>query len=363
MILHFILWDFGPTLFKIGSFAARWYGLFFALGFLIGQQVIMKIYKQEGKNPQLVETLTVYMVLATIIGARLGHCLFYEPEWYLAHPIEILKIWEGGLASHGATVGILTAIYFYSKKYPDQGYLWLLDRLVIVIAIAGCCIRLGNLMNSEIIGKYSDKPFAFLFVEGTATDMKEKYADYIDEISYTDLKRDTLVANKHFERVDMTILLRAGMEQTAAHNLVNQELRKYIELHNDPNDKSSEVNLVLLPEAAKLESINNQYKVTLKTLAVPRHPSQLYEAISCLILFGLLLWIYSFKQAATPNGLLLGIFMVFCFGLRFLYEFLKENQVAFEDDLSFNMGQLLSIPLILCGLYLIFNALKKEKTV
>src|SRR5690606_22073016 len=137
-IFSFILCDINPTIVDIFGREVRWYGLFFALGFLIGQQILIRIYKGEGRAEKDVETLTIYMVIATVVGARLGHVLFYQPDYYLENPLEILQIWQGGLASHGATIGILVAIYLYSKKATNQSYFYVLDRLVIVIALAGC---------------------------------------------------------------------------------------------------------------------------------------------------------------------------------------------------------------------------------
>ncbi|MBD0257734.1 MAG: prolipoprotein diacylglyceryl transferase, partial [Cytophagales bacterium] len=158
--LQYITWDVSPEILDTEYFSIRWYGLLFALGFLLGQQILIYIFKKEGKPASDVEVLTVYMVLSTIIGARLGHCLFYEPEYYLSNPLKILKIWEGGLASHGATIGILFALWLYARKKKDQSYLWVVDRIVITVALAGGLIRLGNLMNSEIIGKPTDVPWA-----------------------------------------------------------------------------------------------------------------------------------------------------------------------------------------------------------
>jgi len=208
--LQSITWDVSPEILDTEYFSIRWYGLLFALGFLLGQQILIYIFKKEGKPESDVEVLTVYMVLSTIIGARLGHCFFYEPEYYLENPLKILKIWEGGLASHGATIGILFALWLYARKKKDQSYLWVVDRIVITVALAGCLIRLGNLMNSEIIGKPTDVPWAFIF---TAVDDK------------------------------------------------------------------------------------------------PRHPAQLYEAISCFILFGFLFWLWNRRKAKTPEGSLLGILL------------------------------------------------------
>jgi prolipoprotein diacylglyceryl transferase len=260
--LQYITWDVSPEILDTEYFSIRWYGLLFALGFLIGQQILIYIFKKEGKPERDVETLTVFMVLSTIIGARLGHCLFYEPEYYLANPIKILKIWEGGLASHGATIGILFALWLYARKKKDQSYLWVVDRIVITVALAGGLIRLGNLMNSEIIGKPTDVPWAFVF---TAVDQQ------------------------------------------------------------------------------------------------PRHPAQLYEAISCFILFGFLFWLWNRRKAKTPEGSLLGIFLIYIFGLRFVYEFLKENQVDFENNMALNMGQWLSIPAVLGGIFVLLIANRNAK--
>lgn len=263
--LQYIIWDVSPEILDTEYFSIRWYGLLFALGFLIGQQVMIHIFKKEGKPESDVETLTVYMVLSTVISARLGHCLFYEPEYYLSNPIKILKIWEGGLASHGATIGILFALWLYARKKKDQSYLWIVDRIVITVALAGGLIRMGNLMNSEIIGKPADVPWAFVF---TAVDQQ------------------------------------------------------------------------------------------------PRHPAQLYEALSCFVLFFFLFWYWKRKKEKTPEGSLLGIFLIYIFGLRFFYEFVKENQVAFEDELVLNMGQWLSIPAVIGGIFVLLianrNARKKE---
>src|SRR5688572_22682795 len=273
-ILAYITWDVSPDIFSIGPLTVRWYGLLFALGFVIGQRILSKIYQAEGRSEKDVDIITIYMIIGTVLGARLGHCLFYEPQYYLANPIEILKIWEGGLASHGATVGILLALYLFARKYKFN-YLWVLDRIVIVVALGGALIRLGNLMNSEIIGKVTDVPWAFRFLRN-------------DEII------NGVAANLH-----------------------------------------------------------------------PRHPAQLYEAISTFILFLFTYWLWSKRKALTPNGSIFGWFVVILFTLRFAYEFLKENQVDTEDYLlqtiGMNIGQLLSIPLVLIGLVILIRAYKNPK--
>lgn len=162
-----ILWDVKPEIFSIGPITVRWYGLLFALGFLLGYQLVERMFKKEGIPLEWLEKLFMYTLIATVIGARLGHVIFYGWEFYSQHPAEILKIWHGGLASHGATIGILAALYFYSKKVSKKSILWVLDRVAIPVALAGFFIRTGNLMNSEIIGTQTDLAWGFQFVKAS----------------------------------------------------------------------------------------------------------------------------------------------------------------------------------------------------
>lgn len=162
MILTSITWSADPEIFSIGRFAVRWYGLLFALGFAIGYFIMLKFFKKEKVPVKLLDQLTTYMVIATVIGARLGHCLFYEPAYYLSHPLEIFKIWEGGLASHGAAIAILIAVYIFSRKNKIS-FLWSMDRIATVTALAGFFIRMGNLANSEIYGRETSLPWGFIY--------------------------------------------------------------------------------------------------------------------------------------------------------------------------------------------------------
>lgn len=162
MILTSITWTARPEIFQFGGFAIRWYGVLFALGFAIGYFIMLKFFSKEKVPVRLLDQLTTYMVIATVIGARLGHCLFYEPAYYLSHPIEILKVWEGGLASHGAAIGILLAVFIFSRK-NKVSYWWTMDRVATVTALAGFFIRMGNLMNSEIYGRPTTLPWGFIY--------------------------------------------------------------------------------------------------------------------------------------------------------------------------------------------------------
>ncbi len=163
MHLLIVPWNPDPEIFRIGSFAIRWYGLLFASGFLFGYIIMKKMFSNEGLGDDVLDRLTIYMAIGTILGARLGHCLFYEPDFYLKHPLEILMIWHGGLASHGAAIGILLALWMFVKK-EKKDYLWILDRIAVVVALAGFLIRMGNLMNSEIYGKETTVPWGFVFL-------------------------------------------------------------------------------------------------------------------------------------------------------------------------------------------------------
>lgn len=256
-----IYWNVSPEIFNIGFLHIRWYGLLYALGFVIGYHLISKIYRAENKPQKDVEALTIMMIVAVIVGARLGHCLFYDPIGYLSDPISILKIWEGGLASHGAAVSIPIAIWLYVRKRPHITYMWLIDRIVIIVAFAGFMIRTGNLFNSEMIGTQSDLPWAVVFA------------------SY-----------------DM----------------------------------------------------------------VPRHPAQMYEAFSYLLIGFILFFTYKKLNRNPPAGLLFGLFLILVFTARILIEFVKIDQVPFEAGMMLNMGQLLSIPFVLLGIFFLVRVWRKK---
>ncbi len=150
MIIH---WNIDPEIINFGFLAIRWYGLLFASSFLIGSFIGGWVFKRENKPQESLDRILIYMLLGTVIGARIGECLFYNPAYYFANPLEIIKIWKGGLASHGAGVGLFISTLIYSRRTPGQSYIWILDRGCIVVALSGSFIRLGNLFNSEIIGK------------------------------------------------------------------------------------------------------------------------------------------------------------------------------------------------------------------
>ena len=162
-ISSYIIWDVSPTIFTLGPISVKWYSFLFALTFAVGYKILQKMFTNEKKDPTDVDKLVVYIVIGVIVGARLGHCLFYAPDYYLTNPLEILYVWKGGLASHGGAIGILLAIWAFIKNKKGYSFIWIVDRVVVVVALGGLFIRTGNFFNSEIIGKPTDLPWAIIF--------------------------------------------------------------------------------------------------------------------------------------------------------------------------------------------------------
>ncbi|MHC1689740.1 MAG: prolipoprotein diacylglyceryl transferase [Bacteroidales bacterium] len=261
-----ITWAPSPEIFSIGPIHLRYYSILFVSGFIIGYYIVSWFFKRENLPTNILDTLLYVLLGATLVGARLGHCLFYEPDYYLAHPIEILKVWEGGLASHGGAIAIILAMWWFVAKYGKQfkfDFLWLMDRIMIPTALAAMLIRLGNLMNSEIYGNPTDSPWGFIF--------------------------------------------------------------------------------------------------TLKGETVPKHPTQLYEAIAYFAIFIVLILIYKKFLPKLKRGTLFALFLIGMFSARFFIEFVKEPQVAFEQGMSLNMGQWMSIPFIAGGILLLIYSIYKGK--
>jgi len=266
-----IHWNPSPELFSIGPISIRWYGLMFATGFLLGFSILTKMFKFEGSNPEWVEKLFIYVIIATIVGARLGHVFFYGWDYYSQHLMEIIlpiaKGAEGykfvgfqGLASHGGAFGIILAVWIFSNRVTKRPILWTTDRLIVPVALVGAMIRTGNLMNSEIYGVATNLPWGFIF------------------------------------------------------------------------DRNNET--------------------------IAKHPTMIYEALCYLITFGLLMFFYyKKKDLKDRTGFLTGVFFIGMFLTRFMIEFIKEKQEAFEAGMALNMGQILSIPFIIAGIWLLYYSL------
>lgn len=264
-------WNVDPVIFWItDSFPLKYYGALFACGLLLGFYIVRNIYKKENLSLDNLDSLLIYVIVGTVLGARLGHCFFYEPDYFLKHPIEILLpiqkikgayqfVGYQGLASHGGSIGVITAMILYCRKYKVQ-FLGLLDKMAVAVPVTGAFIRMGNFMNSEIYGKPTNGNWGVVF------------------------QRDDLI---------------------------------------------------------------------------PRHPTQLYEAFAYILIFVILFYMYKSEKIRNAQGLIFGTFLTLLFTARFIIEFFKENQEAFENSMLINMGQILSVPFILIGLGLIFWKTKK----
>lgn len=259
MNLLYITWEVDPLAFELGPLQVRWYGLLFASAFLAGYYIMQNILKREGLPKDWMDSLLLYMMIGTVLGARLGHVFFYQWDYYSQNLLEILQVWKGGLASHGAAIGIIISLWLWSKKVSQKPVLWVLDRIVITVALAAVFIRTGNLMNHEIVGAPWAGDWAFLFT-------------------------------------------RSGLD------------------------------------------------------LVPRHPAQIYEALSYLIIFLILAGLYYKTDYRRRRGLHFGVFLILAFSSRYFIEFYKEVQVSFEESMVLNMGQWLSIPLVAVGVFFVIRS-------
>lgn len=274
----FITWDFDPVLFTLFGHPIVWYGLLFALGLIIlGPWIEKKMWEHEKLDSKWFESLAVCVFVGTIVGARLGHVLFYDPAYYLANPAKIFVTWEGGLASHGGTIGIIIACWLYSHRVTRKSILWVLDRLAVPTGIVAAMIRLGNLTNSEIFGRPTTLPWGFRFIR------------------------------------------------------------------------------------------SEEYRHLVPNMDMGCHPTQIYEALCYLAVFALCMWLYWKRDAARRySGLIVGVFLTGIFLSRFIIERIKIVQEPWElkliESVGLNMGQLLSIPFVLAGIWLIIRAVKNPIT-
>jgi prolipoprotein diacylglyceryl transferase len=300
----------------LGFFIIRFYSLMFVIAFGLGWYIMKNIFEREGESIEKLDSLFIWTVLATLLGARLGHVFFYDWEYFRNHLIEILlpireningelfgfiSGWEftgfQGLASHGAAISIIIAMYYFSKKVLQRPLLWILDRVVIAVASGAIFVRLGNFFNSEIIGKQTSSPFGIKFIR--------------DQFSPRDAVNATQIPT--------------------------------------PN------------EAYQAIATNPQFANLLEQVPA-RHPAQLYEAFCYVFVFAILFFLYWKTEARQKSGFLFGLFLVLLFSVRIVVEFVKESQGGFESSLGLlSTGQWLSIPFILIGLYFIFTAEKPVK--
>ena len=362
--LNYIIWSQDPEIFRIPLSILGWedrpivwYGLLFALGFILSQQVMYHIFKVEGKPVKDVDTLTTYMVVAVIVGARLGHCLFYDPVYFLSNPLEILKVYEGGLASHGGALGILIALYIFVRKMKGYTWFWMVDRLVIVCALTGALIRTGNLMNSEMEGIETNSDYGLVYARGTEDVLK--FDD--EKVASVSFEKGGKAESDVPGRYPVTAIVEFkegvtfGSEQDkrfVEYN-IRRSLLGYSEVVQHIDFGGNTLNYEIKQSGGR--SILEIYGV-----GIVRHPAQMYEAFYCLLLMVLLYWLWANKRQVLPVGFMFSLFMMLLWSLRFFDEFFKMDQEAFEADLPLNMGQWLSIPLFLMGLGVMIYAYRRK---
>ena len=300
MILNYITWNVDPVLFHLGSLQVRWYGLLWALGFLIGYFIMKRIYQREKMAEDALDKLLIYMLVSTVVGARLGHCLFYEPDYYLSNPLKIFAVWEGGLASHGGAIGILIGLWLYVRSYNKSkkekndlqhiNYIWILDRIVVAVCLVGALIRVGNVINHEIYGTPTSLPWGFVFMRGA-----EQFCGTVD--NYT-------ACNAWDAPCPPT---------------------EWLPCH-------------------------------------PTGLYEAFFCLVAMGI--LLWMYYKRDLGHKQPGLMFGTFLVIIFGSRICIEFLKNVQVEFERNMVFDMGQWLSVPFVLIGIgMIVWSFVNRKKLV
>jgi phosphatidylglycerol---prolipoprotein diacylglyceryl transferase len=344
-------WDVSKGFGAFGI-SLRFYQLFFAAGFFVGFYIMNGFFKKEGVPKDTLDKLLTYMVFATILGARLGHVFFYQWDYYSENPIEIFKVWEGGLASHGAAIAIIIALYIFSKKVTHKSPLWILDKVVITVALAACFIRLGNMFNSEIYGNITNAPTETVFLDLSREVLNNYWEDEVQFIEFEKSTQRIQTDSLSYPVYSMTTEFSSGLtKEQVSEILVNQA--SYLNMF--PNESKNII--VQNPSNFELELNQNHWIAQRDVLGVPRHPTQLYESFAYLIIFILLFALYQ-KGYWKKQGLLFGLFLITVFGFRFYIEYFKVVQVVSEKGLDLNFGQRLSIPLVLIGLFFVVRSFK-----
>lgn len=358
MMLGTIIWDF-PNHIPILGFELRFYSLMFIISFILGQYGMQYVFKRENINPKLMDSLVYWMVGATIVGARLGHVFFYDWDYYSVHLSEIPKVWKGGLASHGAAIAIVLAMFYWSKKMAKKHPLWTLDRIVIVVALAAGFIRMGNWFNSEIYGAPANSLFETVYVEPARQSLLRNFGGSLESIEFKDTEKPRVTDSLTYPVLEAVLTFRKGLSEGEILSYTQNMLPTFIK-GRPVDDRTIWIDQNF---PTQVFTDHNGTHVQTMVLGVPRYPTQIFEALGYWAIFLLLAWMYLKKEAGEFRGRLFGIFLVGVFGYRFFIEYYKEIQVNFEDGMALNMGQWLSIPLVMAGIFFIINSAKNKNVV
>jgi prolipoprotein diacylglyceryl transferase len=338
--IMYISWDVSPALYD-GFITLRYYSLFFALAFLLGYQLVKKMYLKEDAPLVWMDKLLVYTVVGTIIGARLGHVFFYDWDYYSKNLIEIPMVWKGGLASHGAAIALVVAMWLYSKKVTNKSTMWSLDKLVIAVALAAGFIRVGNLMNSEIVGQRSTDTSGLFYENKSASTIARFFSTDSDKVDFISTDEDTLISGITYPKVFVNIPLGSTRMKSAYANVFASSFSVQ-NMGEEADFFSGNVSLNY--------QISPTNELLIPIYVIPRIPTQLWEAFSYWLIFIFLSFGYWKQKWYLYEGRLFGVFMVLLFTARFFIEFYKEHQTLANSS-SLTMGQYLSIPLVLVGLF------------
>ncbi|MEY3711688.1 MAG: hypothetical protein RL104_471 [Bacteroidota bacterium] len=341
---------------ELGPLFVRYYQVFFFLGFFFGYRWMKKVFVKEGVDLSILDALLSTMVVATVVGARLGHVFFYDWGYYREHVAEIFMPWKGGLASHGAAVSIVLAMLWFGQKYLKpigKSSMWMLDRVVITVALAGAFIRLGNFTNSEIYGQPQNSALETVFVRNITDYVERYFARDVAEVQY--------VATGNHLQTDTLKLPEYELRFTPTANASLDGVQSMVELYLEPlvNRQTADNRHLYLPQDQLVREEGGAYVLT--AYGIPRAPSQLYEALAYALIYVLLLVLFQ-RGAAAREGQIFGVFLTAVFGFRFVIEFIKANQKDFESGMDWNMGQWLSIPLVVAGLFFLVRSLKTPKS-
>lgn len=345
-----ILWDF-PNHIAIAGFELRFYSLMFIISFVLGQYGMQYVFKKENVNPKLMDSLVYWMVGATIIGARLGHVFFYDWGYYKNHLGEILMVWKGGLASHGAAISIVLAMIWWSKRIAKKHPIWTLDRIVIVVALAGGFIRMGNWFNSEIYGAPANSSVETVFVEAGRASIERGYGENVKSLTFDETGTVFTTDSLNYPVLEAQFRF-IGLNENQTGEYVNNYLARILNAIS-----KDDANILPFPDAtAEVYTDENGAFASINVLGVPRYPTQLFEAAAYWLIFVILAFLYLKTNAKNRRGFIFGAFLIGVFGFRFFVEYYKEIQVSFETSMSLNMGQWLSIPLVISGFYLMLTS-------
>lgn len=376
-MINYIIWNGSPTLFSIGSFALRWYGVLFVVGFLLCRLILLRIYKVENKPTSGVESIAKYIFIASIIGARLGYVILYQPELILSKPLEILLPIEfqptfhfsglDKLSGHGAVIGILIALWIYSRKGKSrQNYLQLVDRVAILLALSSVFIGVGSFFNAEIIGKPTNSQMGTVFTRGV-TDGLVKLPCCImrnpggkNPLDFVTVKKDDGAIADSASHSPMIIytFFKPGANEQLVNEFLIGDVKTYLfdrsEFVYEPGTEPLHYTIFVEKDV---------YTARIRTMGIARHPVQLYESIFCLMLFIFLYLIWKKHKGNTPSGRIFGYFLTLYCTMLFTSAFLKVNDVPLRDGIALSIGQLVSLILLLIGIAVVVYSYKRPATV